>query len=678
MRDQDDVTGFISAFAGDHRYIVDYLVEEVLQHQSESVRNFLLQTSILGRLSGPLCDAVTGQGESNELLETLERSNLFVVSLDNKRYWYRYHHLFGDVLRAYLLEEQPDQVPVLHKRASEWYENNKSLTDAICHAFASTDINRTAGLVELIWSEMDRSRQSAAWLGWAKALPDDLIRSRPVLSIGYAWALLDTGEIEAAETRIQDAERWLEWTLGKNVGEKAQSHEPLVADHREFQYLPATIAAARTYHALVFGDVPNTVKYAKQALENLPENDYIRRGTPAALLGLASWASGDLETADKAFAGAMTNYQMAGNILFAITGTYVLANIRITLGRLRQAFDVYQQSLQLAAGQDRFVRWGTADLYTGLSELFREQNKLDEAAEHLAKSKELGEQAKLPRWYFRWCIAQARVNEALGDLNGALDLLDEAERNYVRGPVPDVRPISALKTRVWIAQNRLDKASAWAREQALSANDEISYLREFEHITLVRLLIALYKSEQKDKFVGEAVKLLDRLLEAAEEGARMGSVIEILILMALAYEAQGEITAALKPLERALTLAEPEGYVRIFIDEGAPISRLLSKATDHGIFPSYVDKLLAVSDAKKQQDEDGSNLPSSQSLIEPLSERELEILELIAQGLSNRQISERLFLAMPTVKGHNRNIFGKLQVKRRTEAVARARELDLL
>ena len=462
------------------------------------------------------------------------------------------------------------------------------------------------------------------------------------------------------------------------MGEKAQSHELLVADHKEFQYLPATIAAARTYHALALGDVPNTVKYAKQALENLPEKDYIRRGTPAALLGLASWASGDLETADKALAGAMTNYQMAGNILFAITGTYVLANIRITLGRLRQAFDVYQQSIRLAEGQDRFVRWGTADLYTGLSELFREQNKLDEAAEHLVKSKELGEQAKLPRWYFRWCIAQARVKEALGDLNGALDLLDEAERNYVRGPVPDVRPISALKTRVWIAQNRLDKASAWAREQALSANDEISYLREFEHITLVRLLIAQYKSGKKEKFVGEAVKLLDRLLEAAEEGARMGSVIEILILMALAYEAQGEITAALRPLKRALTLAEPEGYVRIFIDEGAPISRLLSKTTDNGIFPSYVDKLLAVFDARKQQDEDGSNLPSSQSLIEPLSERELEILELIAQGLSNRQISERLFLAMPTVKGHNRNIFGKLQVKRRTEAVARARELGLL
>lgn len=678
MHNQDDVTGFISAFAGDHRYIVDYLVEEVLQRQSKSVRNFLLQTSILERLSGPLCAAVTGQGESSELLETLERNNLFVVSLDNKRYWYRYHHLFGDVLRAYLLEEQPDQIPVLHKRASEWYENNELLTDAICHAFASEDFNRTAGLVELMWSEMDRSRQLAAWLGWAKALPDELIRKRPVLSIGYAWALLDSGELEAAETRIQDAEQWLDRTPGENAGEKKQSLEFLVTDHAESQYLPATIAAARTYHALALGDVSGTVKYAQQALDILPENEYLRRGTPAALLGLALWTNGDLETADKVFADAMTDYQMAGNILFAITGTFILADIRTTLGHLRQAFDTYQQSLQLAKGQGRFVLWGTADLYTGLSELFREQNKLDEAAEQLAKSKELGEQAKLPRWYFRWCIAQARLKEALGDLNSALDLLDEAERDYIRGPVPDVRPISALKTRVWIAQNRLDKASVWAREQNLASDNDLTYLHEFEHITLARLLIAQYKSEQKENYIGDAVKLLDQLIDAAEEGRRMGSVIEILMLKALAYEAQGDIVAALHPLERALTLAEPEGYVRIFIDEGEPMSRLLSEAADQDIMLGYVGRLLATLKDENQKVENKSKSPASQSLIEPLSERELEILRLIAQGLSNREISERIFLAMPTVKGHNRNIFGKLQVKRRTEAVARARELGLL
>jgi LuxR family maltose regulon positive regulatory protein len=679
VREQQDVTRFIRAFAGDHRYIVDYLVEEVLQRQTERVRNFLLQTSILGRLSGPLCDAVTGQDGCNTLLESLDRSNLFVIPLDEKRQWYRYHQLFGDVLRAYLLEEQSDQVPILHRRASEWHEHNASPTDAICHALAAEDFDRTANLVELIWSEMDSRRQSAAWLGWVKALPDELVRARPVLSVGYAWALLDNGELETAEPRLRDAEQWLDREA--SMSEEAQSIEFAVVDQEEFQHLPATIAAARAYHALALGDVPGTVQYARRALDLLPEAEYHRRGIPAALLGLASWTNGDLETADKALTGAMTDYQMAGNILFAITGTFVLADIRVTLGRLRQAFNLYQQSLQLAEGQGRFVRWGTADLYTGLSELFCEQNDLEAATKHLLRSKELGEQAALPRWGFRWCFAQARIKFAQGDLGSALDSLDEAERNYVRGPVPDVHPIAAQKARVWVAQGRLAEAQGWAREQNLSADDDLSYLREFEHITLARILIAQYKNSREERSIFDVMELLERLLEAAEDGGRMGSVIEILVLQALAYEAQDKIDPALASLERVLKLAEPEGYVRIFVDEGKPMADLLSKAEANGIMPGYTGKLLAVFEAKGGNSENLStrvSAKSSQPLIEPLSERELEILELIAQGLSNRQISEQLFLAMPTVKGHNRNIFGKLQVKRRTEAVARARELGLL
>jgi LuxR family maltose regulon positive regulatory protein len=274
-------------------------------------------------LSGPLCETVTGQDSSGDLLETLERSNLFVVPLDNKRYWYRYHHLFGDVLRAHLMEEQPDQVPILHKRASEWYERNASRTDAICHAFASQDYDRTADLAELAWSEMDRNRQSAAWLDWVRALPGEVVRARPVLNIGYAWALLDSGDLEFAESRLRDAEQWLEKPA-------STGDEYKVADQEEFQHLSATIAAARSYHALALGDVPSTVKYAQRALDLLPEDEYHRRGTPAALLGLASWANGDLKTAEKAFTDAMTDYKMAGNILFAITGTFVLADIRLT------------------------------------------------------------------------------------------------------------------------------------------------------------------------------------------------------------------------------------------------------------------------------------------------------------------------------------------------------------
>ena len=673
MRDQDDVAGFISAFAGDHRYIVDYLVEEVLQHQSERVRNFLLQTSILGRLSGPLCEAVTDQKESSALLETLERSNLFVIPLDDKRYWYRFHHLFGDVLRAHLMEEQPDQVPILHKRASEWYERNEAPTDAICHALASQDFNRTADLVELAWSEMDKNRQSAQWLDWVKALPKELIRARPVLSVGYAWALLDSGELESAESRLQDAEGWLDRL--PDLGDEQ------VADQEELRHLPATIAAARAYLALALGNVPDTVKHAHRALDLLSEDEFHRRGTPAALLGLASLTDGDLETADKALTDAMTDYRMAGNILFSITGTFILADIRATLGRLRQAFNVYQQSLQLAEGQGKFVRWGTANLYTGLGELYREQNDLKAATKHLLRSKELGEQAALPRWHFRWCLAQARVKEAQGDWDGALDLLDEAEREYVRGPVPDVRPVAAWRARVWIKQGKLAEAQDWVREQNLSTRDDLSYLREFEHITLARLLIAQYEREQKKEVISQAMELLTRLQKAAEEGGKVGSLIEILVLQALACEAQGEIPSALASLKRALQLAEPEGYVRIFVDEGKPMVRLLTEAAQSGILSDYAGTLLDEFNAERSFSEDKPSPVStkaSQPLVEPLSERELEVLQLIAQGLSNREIGERLFLAMPTVKGHNRNIFGKLQVKNRTEAVARAREFGLL
>jgi LuxR family maltose regulon positive regulatory protein len=275
----------------------------------------------------------------------------------------------------------------------------------------------------------------------------------------------------------------------------------------------------------------------------------------------------------------------------------------------------------------------------------------------------------------------ARIKEAQGDLDGALDLLDEAERQYVESPDPDVRPVAALKTRVWVAQGRLTEALGWTRERGLSVGDDLSYLREFEHITLARVLIAQYKSERVEHSIREAMELLERLLQAAEEGGRMGSVIEILMLQALAHEAQGDSPSALVPLERALTLAEPEGYVRIFVDEGRPMAQLLSEAAARGIMPDYTARLLAIFEAEKQKSKDRSYPPPAlpvQSLVEPLSGRELEVLQLIAQGLSNREISERLFLAMDTVKGHNRRIFAKLMVQRRTEAVAKAKSLDIL
>jgi LuxR family transcriptional regulator, maltose regulon positive regulatory protein len=712
MQGHKDAASFIKSFSGSHHFVMDYLVDEVLQQQSESVQTFLLQTSILDRLCGPLCDEVVGTFEgwnvstlpprdredpshasdqssnmvtfkrSNEILEYLERANLLVVPLDDKREWYRYHHLFADVLQARLMKEQPNQVAGLHLRACAWCEQNNFRADAIRHALAARDFERAADLIELERS-VNRGTyfRSATWLGWVKALPDELVQSRPRLSVGFAWELLFLGKLEAAEARMRDADRSLELTADIDDPSESPSTSMAVVNEEEFRTLRASLAIAWAFHAQALGDVAGTEKHARRALTLVSEADYHTRGVAGSLLGLARLTSGDLESAHRYIADGMANLQMTGNLLFANSGTYVLADIRIAQGRLFDAASIYEEALQLVAAQGEPVLQGTAELYLGLSELYHEWGNPEAARQHLMRSEELGELAALPDWPYPLYLVQARIKEAHGDLDGALELLDKAERLYHRGPVPNVRPIAALKTGVWLGQGRLAEALGWAHRRDLSVDDELSYLREFEHITLARVLIACYKSDRAERSIHEAVGLLERLLKAAEEGGRMGSAIEILVLQALAHEAQGDSPLALVPLERALTLAEPEGYVRVFVDEGIPMALLLTRmgvgrnSGKGARMKKYIHKLLAA--FGKQVDVHPSSL-SRQPLIEPLSQREFEVLELIAQGLSNREIGERLFLALDTVKGHNRNIFDKLQVQRRTEAVARARELGLL
>jgi LuxR family maltose regulon positive regulatory protein len=625
-----------------------------------------------------LCDAVTGQEESSVLLETLERGNLFVSPLDDKRHWFRYHHLFADVLHAHLMEEQPDRVPTLHCRASEWYEQNGTAADAIRHALAAEDFERAAELIERAAPDMRRSRREAVMLGWLQAIPDELLHFRPVLSVHYAGALLLNGELEGSELRLRDAEWWLETMADTGEQLEASAAEMVVVDEEEFRRLPGWVAIYRAGIALARGDVANTIEYSRIALDLVPEADHLGRGASAGLLGLAYWTSGDLEAAHRSYAECMARLQRAGYISDAIGSAFALADIRIAQGRLRDAMSTYKRGLQLATEQDPLVLRGAADMYVGMSELLREHNDLNAAMQHLERSKELGEYTFLPENRYRWRVAMARMREAEGDLDGALDLLHEAERLYVSNFFPNVRPISAIKTRMWVAQGRLGEALDWAREQGLSVDDNLSYLREFEYITLARILLARYKRDHADRTILEVMGLLERLLKEAEEGGRAGSAIEILELQSLAHQAQGDIPVALMLLHQALTLAEPEGYVRKFLDEGPFMAQLLREAAARGIMPDYIGKLLAEFRAEEQKNDGKSKLPPAQLVGEPLSKRELEVLHLIAQGLSNREISERLFLALNTVKGHNQKIYSKLKVQSRTEALARARELDLL
>jgi len=679
MQGRDDIAGFIAGFAGDDRYIVDYLAEEVLARQPEQVRSFLLQTSILDRLSGPLCDAVTGQDGGRAMLEALDRGNLFLVPLDDRRQQYRYHHLFADVLRARVLDEQPGRVAELHTRASQWYERNGDRSEAIRHALAGEDFERAADLVELAIPALRRGRQYVTLRLWLEAIPEELIKVRPVLSVGYAGALMVRGEAEGVEARLLDAERWLDASTGQGTPAAHRSPaEMVVVDEKEFRGLPSAIAMYRAGQALVLGDVAGTMTQARRALDLVGQDDHLGRGSPAALLGLAYWTSGDLDAALRWYADAMASLEKAGHLSDVIGCSIAVADIRLVQGRLREAMSTYERGLHHATAQGAPPLRGAADMHVGMSLLLRERNDLEAAVQHLQTGKELGEYAGLPQNPYRWRVAMARIREAEGDLDGALELLNEAERVYDGDFSPNVRPVPALRARVWVALGRMGEALGWVREQGLSVEDDLSYLREFEHITLARVLLARHTTEPAQRSLHEATRLLERLLQAAEDGGRTGSVIEILVLQALARQMQGDIPVALASLRRALMLSEPEEYVRVFVDEGPPMAILLRAAVrvargEHrGIAASYVRRILAA------VDNNGDLTPVRQGLIEPLSERELDVLRLLGSDLDGPDIARELVVSLSTVRTHTRSIYAKLGVNNRRAAVRRAEELDLL
>jgi LuxR family maltose regulon positive regulatory protein len=521
------------------------------------------------------------------------------------------------------------------------------------------DFGHAADLVELAWPALALARQEVTLRGWLDALPDEVVRCRPVLCNAHAGILLSSGELEGIDERLRDAERWLRF----DDRAEARAAGMVVVDETQLRTLPGSVALHRAGFALARGNLVETVRHARRVLELAPEDDRLTRGGATALMGLAAWASGDLETAYRSFAEGMADVQRGGHLSGTVGRANTLADIRVAQGRLRDAMRLYEQTLQLAREQGGAVVRGTADMYVGISELQRERNEIDAAAQSLLKSQELGEQSGFAQNRYRWRVAMSRVREAQGDLDVALDLLGESQPAFMIDLSPNVRPVAAVRARVLVRQGRADEALAWAREQGLSVGDELSYVREYEHLTLARALLA-------SGSVIQAAGLLDRLLQAADDADRMGSTIEILVLLALAAQSRGDTRAALAALERALALAEPEGYVRVFVDEGPRLAALLQAAAQRGIAPAYVRRLLA------QMPSSQSN--TSQGLIEPLSDRELDVLRLLATDLDGPEIASQLVVSLNTMRTHTKSIYTKLGVNNRRAAVRRADELGLL
>jgi LuxR family transcriptional regulator, maltose regulon positive regulatory protein len=669
MQGRDDVDGFITRFAGDDRYIVDYLVQEVLAHQPAPVREFLLESAVLDRLTGPLCDAVSGRGDGSVMLTELERTNLFIVPLDDRRRWYRYHHLFADVLRARMLTEQPELVPQLHRRASAWYERHDMAEEAVRHALAGADVDRATLLMESAMPSIRRQRQGTLLLSWLNSLPDYAVRRSPVLSVFFGHTRLVSGDLDGVEPRLQDAERAL--AAGPDPA------GPGWADTEELRTLPATIAVYRASLAQARGDVPATAQHARRALDLAGPTDHLARASGAGFLGFAAWAQGDVSTAQETFSQAVESMHAAGSLVDELSSTVILADLWLAAGKPSTARRVLMNALDVSQAHGGSILSATAELHVALSELDREAGDLSAAAAHLEQATGLGEGAPMAEGHYRWFVARALICQAEGDSQGALDLLGHAQARFRPGFFPDVRPIPAIKARIWITQGNLVAANDWASNQGVAVDDRVDYMHEFDHLTLVRLLIARQRTGPDEEMMGSVLKLLSRLGEAAQANGRAGSVLEIRVLQALALDVQQRLDEAVHCLQEAWDDApDSTGYARLFLDEGPPMVRLLAEVGRRGV-SDHANRLLRL--ARGQEGERrGVDRGTAGTSADTLSQRELQVLRMLESELSGPGIAEALFVSHNTVRTHTQHIFTKLDVTNRRAAVLRGRELGLL
>ena len=668
LQGRTDVSAFLAAFSGTHRYVLDYLSEEVLARQPAPVQQFLLRTSVLDRLSWPLCDAVTGQEGSQALLEALERANLFVVTLDDERHWYRYHHLFAEALRRHLQQREPTLPPVLHRRASAWYEQHDLPSEAVQHALAVPDFELAARLIEPIAIPATLQGQIYTVLGWISALPEALISTRPQLCVDHASLLLFTNQLVVVESRLQMAERY------------AQSK----MDTEQARVILGRVLALRGSIAGYVDDVTRSVSLSQQALELLPEAEVPARVGAIVTAAHSYRGHGDVTLAtEREVAAADAFIRTTGNPFAALRSITLLARLHVLQGRLRQAAATYAQVEQLVPHPEILhTFFSSLYYYFCLGDLLREWNELDAAERQLAQGMALVKETLTVEPFVAMLgyTALARLEQARGNTREALAILDRLlqlarQRHF---PPQLLTQEAAVRARLELGQGNLATAIRWADSSGLSTRDEeLPYSLEDEYLSLARVRIAQGRDDPAAPFLQDVLRLLDRLLQDAEAKARLGSVLEILVLRALALDARGNRTSALATLERALVLAQPEGYIRLFVDEGEPMLALLRQAQAHSTVLGYIATLLAASGEPPLTDR-SSSAPGSERLLEPLTEREREVLRLLLEGASNREIAHRLVLSVNTVKRHVYNLCGKLGVQSRTQAIARARSLNLL
>lgn len=672
LRGRNDSSEFISSFAGDDRFVVDFLADEVLDQQPDAVRRFLLDTSVLERLTGPLCDAVTGPVEKmagSAVLELLERRNLLLVPLDDHRRWYRYHHLFADVLQVRLLAERPGDVPVLHGRASAWYERAGDIESAVRHAFAADDVDRAADLIEVATPELRRRRAEGVLRSWVPAVPPDVLARRPVLASNLAGALMASSDFDGVSESLDDIEATVA-TPPENL---------VVLDEAEWQRLPAVLALHRSGLALVSGDLEATRQHARLALEQAGESDQLTVASASAIIGLAAWAVGDLQAARDGYRAASDGLAALGYVSDVLACTVTVVDLELALGNLDAAELAAQRAIDRVGAAPDLPNGdgtrGTADMWLALARVAWERGESDEAAQLLRRAGDLGDDAGLPQQPYRWRVAMAALRELEGDHGAADTLLAEAERVFNSDFSPNVRPVPAVRARLHLRHDDLAAARRWAAQAGVHVEDELTYFREYEHLTLARLLLAEHAQSADLAALQQTDTFLRRLRDSATSSARTATIVETSILLALTADAAGHAEEALSRLRDATDVAQQVGWVRPFLDAGPRVRELLKRLPDAAASADAVD---AAGPARSDKSREAATTSADgETLVVPLSARELDVLHLLGSDLDGPAIARHLSVSLPTVRTHTQRIYTKLGVNNRRAAVRRAHQLRL-
>ena len=649
-RDPAGRTQFIAGFSGRHHFVLDYLTDEVLTRQPETVQLFLLQTSILDQLSGPLCDAVTGGDKGRQILARLKAANLFIVPLDDERCWYRYHHLFAELLQARLQETRPGELTTLHRRAALWHQEFGTAADAIHHAQATGDATLAAEVIERAtlkhstWSRAD----VATLLRWLQSVPPDLMHHRPWLRLFAARALIVAGQWEQGAREMDELADWLR-------------NHPTADDAA---LLLGRVMADQASLAVMLGHVHQTLEYAHGALEQVPHDDLIQRVRLHAILGMAHARAGDVRDAERAFEETV-DLALQANMGYAAVP--ILCNLALTQfdqGRLEASVESCHRAIELGTIDGAVIApAGFAGLILG--KVHYERNELEAAEKQLRDGIQLLSRGGIAEAFGNLHAVLAQVLLARGDTAGALEIVQKAVLLAESSGIERLAvQAAAYQARIWLGCGELEAAARWSTSYQLLG--PVEYLREFEVLTLARVLLVQSRP-------AAALELLDSLLPPAEYAGRQAAVIEIQGLRGLAWHAQGDLEQALAALGRALNLADTLHFARTLIDEGIPMAALLRQAALRGIAPNMVRRLLVAMEGTAAK-----STPPASPLPEPLTGREQEVLQLLALELANAEIACRLVITLPTVKSHTRNLYGKLGVHTRRQAVDRARSLGLL